>query len=186
MADNVRPDETATEMQPLVSIIMGSKSDWPVMKEASLILEELAIPYEKEIVSAHRTPDWLFSFAEQAQKRGHYCRGRRRGPAIGWDPKAARKPLGSIAQTGKYNRHPGCNVRNYGAAGKPPWRGILEELPGFPGHVKIHLYGKGGNAAPKRKMGHLLIKADRPQEIDAIIRGFEDRWYFSCRAKEEV
>jgi hypothetical protein len=38
---------------------MGSKSYWPVMKEASLILEELAVPYEKKIVSAHRTPDWL-------------------------------------------------------------------------------------------------------------------------------
>lgn len=62
--------------------------------------------------------------------------------------------------------------------------GILEKLPSFPGHVKIHLYGKSGNAAPKRKMGHLLIKADGPREIDAIIREFEDRWYFS--AKEEV
>ncbi|MEW6697195.1 MAG: 5-(carboxyamino)imidazole ribonucleotide mutase [Bacillota bacterium] len=57
-------------MQPLISIIMGSKSDWPVMKEASLILEELGIPCEKKIVSAHRTPDWLFSFAENAPKRG--------------------------------------------------------------------------------------------------------------------
>ncbi|QNB46389.1 5-(carboxyamino)imidazole ribonucleotide mutase [Thermanaerosceptrum fracticalcis] len=57
-------------MQPLISVIMGSKSDWPIMKEACLILEELAIPYEKKIVSAHRTPDWLFSFAESAPKRG--------------------------------------------------------------------------------------------------------------------
>ncbi|MFZ5641708.1 MAG: 5-(carboxyamino)imidazole ribonucleotide mutase [Bacillota bacterium] len=57
-------------MQPLISIIMGSKSDWPVMKDASLILEELGIPCEKKIVSAHRTPDWLFSFAENAPKRG--------------------------------------------------------------------------------------------------------------------
>jgi len=57
-------------VQPLVSIIMGSKSDWPVMKEANLILGELGIPCEKNIVSAHRTPDWLFSFAENAPKRG--------------------------------------------------------------------------------------------------------------------
>ena len=57
-------------MQPLISVIMGSKSDWPVMQEAAFILEELAIPYEKKIVSAHRTPDWLFSFAESAPKRG--------------------------------------------------------------------------------------------------------------------
>ena len=57
-------------VQPLVSVIMGSESDWPVMKEAILILDELAIPCEKKIVSAHRTPDWLFSFAENAPKRG--------------------------------------------------------------------------------------------------------------------
>jgi 5-(carboxyamino)imidazole ribonucleotide mutase len=49
---------------------MGSPSDWPVMKEALLILEELGVPCEQRIVSAHRTPDWLFSFAESAAKRG--------------------------------------------------------------------------------------------------------------------
>lgn len=62
--------------------------------------------------------------------------------------------------------------------------GILKEMPSLPGHVKIHLYGKGGNVSPKRKMGHLLIKADGPWEVDAIIREFEERWCFS--AKEEV
>lgn len=57
-------------MQAMVSVIMGSQSDWAVMKEACLILEELEIPYEKKIVSAHRTPDWLFNFAETASERG--------------------------------------------------------------------------------------------------------------------
>lgn len=57
-------------MQPLVSIIMGSESDWPTMKEASLILEELGILHEKKVVSAHRTPDWMFDFAETARGRG--------------------------------------------------------------------------------------------------------------------
>ncbi len=56
--------------RPVVSVIMGSYSDWPVMKDACKILEELGIPYEKRIVSAHRTPDWLYSFAEQAGQRG--------------------------------------------------------------------------------------------------------------------
>lgn len=46
-------------MQPLVAVIMGSKSDWAVMKEACLILEEMGISYEKKIVSAHRTPGHL-------------------------------------------------------------------------------------------------------------------------------
>jgi 5-(carboxyamino)imidazole ribonucleotide mutase len=57
-------------MKPLVAVIMGSQSDWAVMREACLILEELGVSYEKKIVSAHRTPDWLFSFAENASQRG--------------------------------------------------------------------------------------------------------------------
>ena len=49
---------------------MGSQSDWPTMKRAADILEELNVPYEAKIVSAHRTPDLLFSFCEEAEARG--------------------------------------------------------------------------------------------------------------------
>lgn len=49
---------------------MGSKSDWETMKHACDILDELAVPYEKKVVSAHRTPDLMFEYAEQAQGRG--------------------------------------------------------------------------------------------------------------------
>lgn len=55
---------------PLVGVIMGSTSDWDTMKEACVILEELEIPYEKRVVSAHRTPDLMFSYAETAKERG--------------------------------------------------------------------------------------------------------------------
>ena len=57
-------------MQAAVSVIMGSKSDWHIMKEACMILEKLNVPCEKKIVSAHRTPDWLYDFAENAPERG--------------------------------------------------------------------------------------------------------------------
>ena len=57
-------------MNPLVSVIMGSKSDWSTMQGACEMLEALGIAYEKRIVSAHRTPDWLFEFAEGAEGRG--------------------------------------------------------------------------------------------------------------------
>lgn len=56
--------------QPLVGVIMGSTSDWETMKEACDILDELGVPYEKKVVSAHRTPDLMFSYAEQAVERG--------------------------------------------------------------------------------------------------------------------
>lgn len=55
---------------PLVSIIMGSRSDWPTMEQASIILDEFGIAHESKIVSAHRTPDLLFEFAKSAEQRG--------------------------------------------------------------------------------------------------------------------
>jgi len=57
-------------MQPLVGVIMGSQSDWATMAETCKILEELGVPYEKKVVSAHRTPDYMFMYAETAKARG--------------------------------------------------------------------------------------------------------------------
>ncbi|MBL8091746.1 MAG: 5-(carboxyamino)imidazole ribonucleotide mutase [Anaerolineales bacterium] len=57
-------------MNPLIAIIMGSKSDWETMEHATKTLDELKIPYEVKIISAHRTPDLLFQFAESAYERG--------------------------------------------------------------------------------------------------------------------
>jgi 5-(carboxyamino)imidazole ribonucleotide mutase len=56
--------------QPLVGIIMGSQSDWPTMREAADILGALGVPYETKIVSAHRTPDRLWSYGKTAVERG--------------------------------------------------------------------------------------------------------------------
>lgn len=53
-----------------VGIIMGSQSDWPTMKEAALILDELGVSYETKIVSAHRTPDRLWTYGREAAGRG--------------------------------------------------------------------------------------------------------------------
>ncbi len=57
-------------VQPLVSIVMGSQSDWPTMKNASDVLDQLKIPYETRIVSAHRTPDRLYNYAKSAKNNG--------------------------------------------------------------------------------------------------------------------
>ncbi|WP_100406190.1 5-(carboxyamino)imidazole ribonucleotide mutase [Bacillus solitudinis] len=57
-------------MEPVVGVIMGSTSDWETMSHACQVLEELNIPYEKKVVSAHRTPDLMFTYAEQAIERG--------------------------------------------------------------------------------------------------------------------
>ena len=55
---------------PLVGLIMGSRSDWETMRHASEILDELGIPHERRVVSAHRTPDLLFEYASKAEERG--------------------------------------------------------------------------------------------------------------------
>jgi len=56
--------------QPLVGIIMGSRSDWETMRHAAEMLETLGVPYERRVVSAHRTPDLLFEYASTAEERG--------------------------------------------------------------------------------------------------------------------
>lgn len=55
---------------PLVGIVMGSRSDWETMRHAAETLDELRIPYETQVVSAHRTPDRLYEYAETAEARG--------------------------------------------------------------------------------------------------------------------
>jgi 5-(carboxyamino)imidazole ribonucleotide mutase len=57
-------------MKPLIAVIMGSKSDWETMEHVTKTLDQLNIPYEVKVISAHRTPDLLFQFAEAAHSRG--------------------------------------------------------------------------------------------------------------------
>ncbi|HEY4622412.1 MAG TPA: 5-(carboxyamino)imidazole ribonucleotide mutase [Metalysinibacillus sp.] len=57
-------------MNPKIGVIMGSTSDWETMKHACDVLDELGVTYEKQVVSAHRTPDLMFEYAEQARDRG--------------------------------------------------------------------------------------------------------------------
>ncbi len=56
--------------KPLVGIIMGSQSDWATLEHTAQMLTQLGVPFESEVVSAHRTPDRLFEYAEQARARG--------------------------------------------------------------------------------------------------------------------
>lgn len=61
---------TSKSKKPSVSIVMGSKSDWPTMEHAAKLLDEFGVAHETKIVSAHRTPDLLFEFAKSAESRG--------------------------------------------------------------------------------------------------------------------
>jgi 5-(carboxyamino)imidazole ribonucleotide mutase len=59
-----------THDAPVVGVLMGSSSDWEVMKNAVAILQEFGVPYEAKVVSAHRMPDEMFAYAESARERG--------------------------------------------------------------------------------------------------------------------
>ncbi|MBT5671064.1 MAG: 5-(carboxyamino)imidazole ribonucleotide mutase [Betaproteobacteria bacterium] len=62
--------KTRKNQKPIVGIIMGSDSDWGVMKHSAQFLEDFGVPHETLVVSAHRTPDEMFQYAEQAKDRG--------------------------------------------------------------------------------------------------------------------
>jgi 5-(carboxyamino)imidazole ribonucleotide mutase len=69
------PDQSTEEImaEPVVGVVMGSDSDWETMQHAARRLEELGVPFECRVVSAHRTPDLLFRYAEEAVGRGIRC-----------------------------------------------------------------------------------------------------------------
>ena len=61
------------DAKPVVGVVMGSKSDWDVMQHAAKVLKDFGVPYEAQVVSAHRTPDLMFDYAQQARGRGLAC-----------------------------------------------------------------------------------------------------------------
>jgi 5-(carboxyamino)imidazole ribonucleotide mutase len=69
-ADYCGVNAQANPKSPLVGLIMGSRSDWETMAHAAEMLEKLGVPYERRVVSAHRTPDLLFEYASTAEARG--------------------------------------------------------------------------------------------------------------------
>lgn len=62
--------EQAKQPAPLVGVVMGSSSDWEVMQNAVAVLKEFGVPFEAQVISAHRMPDEMFTYAETARQRG--------------------------------------------------------------------------------------------------------------------
>ena len=68
-----RGNNMTDSKNPIIGVVMGSDSDWPIMKLATEILDDFNIAYESKIVSAHRTPDAMYEYAEAAKNRGIKC-----------------------------------------------------------------------------------------------------------------
>lgn len=120
---------------PLVGVIMGSDSDWPTMKAACNILDEFGIPYEKQVVSAHRTPDDMAEYAKKARNRGIQV-------VIAGAGGAAHLP----GMTAAHTTLPviGVPVKTSTLSGLDSLYSIVQMPPGVP--VATVAIGKAGNA----------------------------------------
>ena len=98
--------ETATQAPAVVGIVMGSDSDWPIMQAAAAICESLGVAFEARVVSAHRTPDLLFDYAETTA-----ARGLARSSPVPAAPRTCRECL--LPDTGAGARRAGCRRNIY-------------------------------------------------------------------------
>ncbi|PWE29590.1 5-(carboxyamino)imidazole ribonucleotide mutase [Pararhodobacter marinus] len=140
-----------------VGIIMGSQSDWPTMREAAAILDELGISYETKIVSAHRTPDRLWSYGKTAAERGLKV-------IIAGAGGAAHLPGMMASKT----RIPvvGVPIQTRALSGVDSLYSIVQMPKGFP--VATMAIGGGANAG--------LMAAQMLAVSDAALAGRVDAW----------
>lgn len=156
MADKLSPQN------PFVGIIMGSKSDWDTMRHASDILTELAIPHECQIVSAHRTPDWMFDYATQAEARGLRV-------IIAGAGGAAHLPGMTAAKTALPVL--GVPVRSHALQGFDSLLSIVQMPKGIP--VAAHAIGEDGAANAALQAAAILALSDH--DVRQRLKAYYDR-----------
>jgi 5-(carboxyamino)imidazole ribonucleotide mutase len=151
---NTEPDHS----NPLVAIIMGSRSDWETMRHASTILTELAVPHECRIVSAHRTPDFLFEYVGSAKSRGIHVLIAGAGGAAHLPGMAAAKTILPVL---------GVPVRSRALQGFDSLLSIVQMPKGIP--VATHPIGEDGavNAALQAAAILALSDPDIRQRLNA-------------------
>ena len=146
------------DMTPSVGIIMGSQSDWPTMREAATILDELGVTYEAKIVSAHRTPDRLWSYGKDAAPRGLQVISAGAGGAAHLPGMMASKTRIPVI---------GVPVQTKALSGVDSLYSIVQMPKGFP--VATMAIGAAGaaNAALMAAAILALQDADLAQRLDA-------------------
>jgi 5-(carboxyamino)imidazole ribonucleotide mutase len=142
---NTEPDHS----NPLVAIIMGSRSDWETMRHASTILTELAVPHECRIVSAHRTPDFLFEYVGSAKSRGIHVLIAGAGGAAHLPGMAAAKTILPVL---------GVPVRSRALQGFDSLLSIVQMPKGIP--VATHPIGEDGAVNAALQAAAILALSD--------------------------
>ncbi|CAN7163674.1 MULTISPECIES: 5-(carboxyamino)imidazole ribonucleotide mutase [Pseudomonas] len=161
-------------MSALVGVIMGSKSDWSTLSHTADMLEKLGIPYEVKVVSAHRTPDLLFQYAEEAEARGIEV-------IIAGAGGAAHLPGMCAAKT--HLPVLGVPVQSSMLSGVDSLLSIVQMPAGIP--VATLAIGKAGaiNAAllsasilgAKRPQFHAVLKKFRAEQTDSVLENPDPR-----------
>jgi 5-(carboxyamino)imidazole ribonucleotide mutase len=147
---------------PLVGIIMGSSSDWPTMQHAAKVLEEFGVPYEKRVVSAHRTPELLVSYAKSAQGRGLQC-------IIAGAGGAAHLP----GMTASMTTLPvlGVPVQSKALSGVDSLYSIVQ----MPGGIPVATFAIGNAGATNAGLFAVSLLANADPELAAQLQSFRDR-----------
>jgi 5-(carboxyamino)imidazole ribonucleotide mutase len=143
-------------MAPLVGIVMGSRSDWPTLARAAEVLDQLGVPYEVEVVSAHRTPDKLFAYAESAAARGLRAIIAGAGGAAHLPGMLAAKTAVPVL---------GVPVQSKALSGLDSLLSIVQMPAGIP--VATFAIGEAG-AANAGLFAAALLAADRPAVAQAL------------------
>jgi 5-(carboxyamino)imidazole ribonucleotide mutase len=148
--------------QPLVGIIMGSSSDWPTMQHAAQVLEEFGVPFEKKVVSAHRTPQLLYDYATSANSRGLKC-------IIAGAGGAAHLP----GMTASMTTVPvlGVPVQSRALSGMDSLYSIVQ----MPGGIPVATFAIGNAGALNAGLFAVSMLANENPELAAKLKAFRER-----------
>jgi 5-(carboxyamino)imidazole ribonucleotide mutase len=149
------------QVAPLVGIIMGSSSDWPTMQHAAKVLEDFGVPYEKRVVSAHRTPELLVSYAKSAQGRGLQC-------IIAGAGGAAHLP----GMTASMTTLPvlGVPVQSKALSGVDSLYSIVQ----MPGGIPVATFAIGNAGATNAGLFAVSLLANNNSELTSKLQAFRD------------
>jgi 5-(carboxyamino)imidazole ribonucleotide mutase len=158
-------------MEPLVGIIMGSKSDWETMRHAAETLEQFGVPHEARIVSAHRTPQWMVEYAAAAEGRGIQVIIAGAGGAAHLPGMVAANTLLPVL---------GVPVESHALKGMDSLLSIVQ----MPGGVPVGTLAIGKSGAQNAALLAIAILSNHDPELRDKLRKFREEQSARVRADE--
>lgn len=153
---------------PLIGIVMGSDSDWPIMQAAAKILRDFGVPFEAKVVSAHRTPDLLYQYAEAAQGRGLKAIIAGAGGAAHLPGMLAAKTIVPILGVPVPSKHLAGQDSLYSIVQMPKGIPVATFAIGEAGAANAGLFAVAMLASGDAKLGEALHKF-RSQQSDKVL-----------------